>query len=188
MAKAYVLIVNESGNDDSVISNLRNIPSVTSAYGTYGSFDLLTTLESNNEEDIQNDICFKIRQISKIRSTVTLLVDKKLGISKINTNEQKVLDTNMDFAYMIIHCLQSDELIIIKKLDEIAEVIEADILIGNYEIICKIAAPTYKEISKIISKKIRKINEIKSTIIIFLTRKQEFTKNQISRHEYLTTS
>ena len=83
MAKAYVLIVNESGTDDSVISNLRNIPSVTSAYGTYGSFDLLTTLESNNEEDIQNDICFKIRQISKIRSIVTLLVDKKQGISKI---------------------------------------------------------------------------------------------------------
>ena len=94
----------------------------------------------------------------------------------------------MDFAYMIIHCLQSDESIIIKKLDKIAEVIEADILIGNYEIICKIASPTYKEISKIISKKIRKINEIKSTITIFLTRKQEFTKNQMPRHEYLTTS
>lgn len=188
MTKAYVLIVNESGADNSVISNLRNIPSVTNAYGTFGSFDLLTTLESNNEEDIQNDICFKIRQISKIRSTVTLLVDKKPGISKINSNEQKVLDAHMDFAYIIIHCLQSDESTIIKKLDEIAEVIEADILIGNHEIICKIVAPTYNEISKIISKKIRKISEIKSTITIFVTRKQEFTKNQIPRHEYVTTS
>ncbi len=89
---------------------------------------------------------------------------------------------------MIIHCLQSDEEIIIKKLEKITEVIEADILIGNYEIIFRIVSPTYNEISKIISKKIRKITEIKSTITMFVTHKQEFGKNQMPRHEYLTTS
>lgn len=188
MARAYVLIVNESGTKDYVISNLRNISSIRNLYGTFGSFDLLITLESNNEEDIQNDIYFKIRLIPKIRSIVTLLVDKKPGISKINTIEQNVLDEHMDFAYMIIHCLQSDKKIIIKKLEKITEVIEADILIENYEIICRIVAPTYNEISKIISKKIRKITEIKSTITMFVTHKQEFGKNQMPRHEYLTTS
>jgi len=80
MARAYVLIVNESGTEDYVISNLRNISNIRNLYGTFGSFDLLITLESNNEDDIQNDICFKIRLIPKIRSTVTLLVDKKPGI------------------------------------------------------------------------------------------------------------
>lgn len=33
MAKAYVLIMNESGKEDSVISNLRNISSITYAFG-----------------------------------------------------------------------------------------------------------------------------------------------------------
>lgn len=60
MARAYVLIVNESGTENYVISNLRNISSIRNLYGTFGSFDLLITLESNNEEEIQNYICFKI--------------------------------------------------------------------------------------------------------------------------------
>jgi hypothetical protein len=42
MEKAYVLIVNESGKEESVISNLKNIPSITNAFGTFGSYDILT--------------------------------------------------------------------------------------------------------------------------------------------------
>ncbi len=56
MAKAYVLIVNESGTEDSVISNLNHIPSVTTAFGTFGAYDILTKLVSPDEEDIHHDI------------------------------------------------------------------------------------------------------------------------------------
>jgi DNA-binding Lrp family transcriptional regulator len=63
-----------------------------------------------------------------------------------------------------------------KSLNEIPEVIEADILVGNFEIICKIAAPTYMDISEIISKKIRRINGIKSTITINVVSNQGFSK------------
>ena len=41
MKKAFVLITNESGTDDSVIVSLRDIPSITDVYGTFGSYDLL---------------------------------------------------------------------------------------------------------------------------------------------------
>ena len=40
MVKAYVLIVNESGTEDSVISNLKNVPSITDAFGTFGTWDI----------------------------------------------------------------------------------------------------------------------------------------------------
>jgi len=166
MAKAYVLIVNESGTEDSVISNLNNIPSITDAFGTFGAYDILTKLESSDELDIQHDISNGIRKISNIRSTLTLLVDKKPGISKTNKIEQEVLDSHMAQAFITIHCSKSDESYVMKNLEEIPEVIEADILVGNYEIICKIAAPTYNDISEIVSKKIRKISGIKSTITI----------------------
>ena len=175
-AKAYVLIVNESGKEDSVISNLKNISSITNAFGTFGSYDILTKLKSSDEKDIQNDISNGIRKISNIRSTLTLLVDKKPGILKINEDEQKVLDAHMAQAFISIHCSKSDESNVMQKLEDIPEVIEADMLIGNYEIICKIAAPTYNDISDIISKKIRKIPGIKSTITINVVNNQGFSR------------
>ncbi len=176
MVKAYVLILNESGTEDSVISNLNQIPSITNAFGTFGSYDILTKLESSDEQKIQHDISKGIRKISNIRSTLTLLVDKKPGISKINEIEQKVLDAHMAQAFITIHCSKADESKVLKNLEEITEVIEADVLVGNYEIICKIAAPTYNEISEIISKKIRKIPGIKSTITINVINNQGFSK------------
>ena len=72
MSKAYVLIVNDTGTEDSVISNLNKIPSITNAFGTFGTYDILTKLESPNEQVIQNDISNGIRKISNIRSTLTL--------------------------------------------------------------------------------------------------------------------
>ena len=176
MAKAYVLIVNESGTEDSVISHLRKIPSISNAYGTFGIYDLLTKLESSNEENIQKDISNGIRKIPNIRSTLTLLVDKKPGISKTNAAEQDVLDKHMAQAFVTIHCAKSDEDKIIQYLESIPEVVGADLLVGNYEIICKIAAPTYNEISDIISKKVRKISEIKSTNTINVINDQGFSK------------
>ena len=176
MEKAYVLIVNESGTEDSVISNLNHIPSITNAFGTFGTYDILTKLESPDEPTIRQDISNGIRKISNIRSTLTLLVDKKPGILKTNKIEQEVLDAHMAQAFITIHCAKSDESNVMNSLDKIPEVIEADILVGNFEIICKIAAPTYNDISEIISKKIRKINGIKSTVTINVVNNQGFSK------------
>ena len=176
MAKAYVLIVNKSGTEDSVISNLNNIPCVTTAFGTFGAFDILTKLVSPDEEDIQHDISNGIRKISNIRSTLTLLVEPNLGISKINEIEQKVLDDHMAQAFITIHCSKSDESRVMTNLEEIPEVIEADVLVGNYEVICRIAAPTYNNISEIVSKKIRRIPGIKSTITINVINNQGFSR------------
>ena len=176
MSKAYVLIVNETGTEDSVISNLKRIQSITNAFGTFGTYDILTKLESSNEQIIQNDISNGIRKISDIRSTLTLLVDKKPGILKTNEREQEVLDAHTTQAFVTIHCSKSDESNIMKNLEEIPEVIEADVLVGNYEIICKIAAPTYNDISEIVSKKIRKIPGIKSTVTINVINNQGFNR------------
>ncbi|MEK0370008.1 MAG: Lrp/AsnC ligand binding domain-containing protein [Nitrosopumilus sp.] len=177
MVKAYVLIINESGTEDSVISNLKNIPSITDAFGTFGTWDILTKLVSSNEENIQHDISKGIRKISNIRSTLTLLVDEKLGFLKTNEIEQKVLDKYMAQAYVItIHRVKTDESYILKRLQEIPEVIEVDLLIGYYEMICKISVPSYNDISEIVSKKVRKIHGIKSTNTINVINNQGFSR------------
>ena len=176
MTKAYVLIVIESGTEDSVISNLKAISNVNQAFGTFGTFDILAKLQSADDITLENDISKGIRKIPNIRSTLTLIVDKKSGISKTNKIEQKILDTHMAQAFIIIHCLRSDEENILKKLNEIPEVVEADVLLGNYKILCKISAPTYNDISDIVSTKIRKISGIKSTVTVNVVNKQGFRK------------
>lgn len=176
MAKAYVLIVIESGTEDSVLSNLNKVSNVSQAFGTFGTFDILAKLESDNDKDLQEIISQGIRKISNIRSTLTLIVDKKLGISKTNEIEQNVLDEHMAQAFIIIHCSKLQEDQILGKLKEIPEIVEVDVLLGNYELICKIAAPTYNDISELVSKKIRKISEIKSTNTVNVINKQGFYK------------
>ena len=175
MAKAYVLIVNESGKEDSIISNLKNISSITNAFGAFGTYDIITKLESSNNQNIMHDISNGILKIPNIRDTLTLLVDKSV-ILKINKLEQDVLDTYMAQAFIAIRCLKSKEDAVIQSLNEIPEVVEVDMLIGSYEIICKIAAPTYNNISEIISKKIRKIPGIKSTVTINIINNQGFSR------------
>ena len=93
-----------------------------------------------------------------------------------NKLEQSVLDSNMAQAFIMIHCLKSQEETVLQHLNNISEIVEIDVLVGSYKIICKIVAPTYNHISEIISKKIRKICEIQSTSTINLINNQEFDR------------
>ena len=176
MSKVYLLIANESGTEDSVISNLNNIESVKEAHGTFGSYDILARLESNDEQNIQKDISTKIRKIQNIRSTLTLLVNEKESFRKITQSEKEVLDKYMAQAFVIIHCNRSQESAILQELKKITEVVEADSLVGSFEIICKLLAPTYNDISDVIRNKIRKIVNIKSTITLNIVGNQGFSK------------
>lgn len=176
MPKAYVLIANESGTEDSVISNLNKIESVREAHGTFGPYDILTKLESKDEQKIQCDISNGIRKIQKICSTLTLLVNERESFRKINKIEKEILEKYMTQAFVIIHCNRSQESTILQELEKITEVVEADNLIGSFEIICKLVAPTYNDISDIISKKIRHIANIKSTITLNVVGNQGFSK------------
>ncbi|NJK78121.1 MAG: AsnC family transcriptional regulator [Nanoarchaeota archaeon] len=176
MSKAYVLLSNESGAEDSVLSYLNNIESVKEAHGTFGSYDILTKLESCDEQKIQDDISHGIRKIKKILSTLTLHVNEKQSFKKITQSEKEILEKYMAQAFVILHCSKSQESSILQELEKVSEVIEADNLVGSFEIICKLAAPTYNEISDIISKKIRKIPNIKSTITLNVVGNQGFSK------------
>lgn len=176
MAKAYVLLSNESGAENSIISNLRMIDSVKEAHGTFGAYDIITKLQETTSQKIEHSISKKIRTIPKIRSTLTLPIYEEESFCKINETEQEVLEKHMAIAFSVIHCKTSNEIDVMKKLREIPEVVEADVLIGSFEILCKIMAPTYNEISEIITNKIRKIPNIKSTITLNVIENQGFKR------------
>ncbi len=165
MEKAYVMISCETGGEDSIISNLKQIDAVKEAYGTFGTFDIICTLESDSEEKIRNDLTKKIRKIQKIRATLTLIAhDHKDSFSKkLAEDEKEILESYMAQAYVLINCKKGAEQKVLQNLTEIPEVMEGSVVIGSYEILCRVIAPTYNEISDVVTKKIRKFKNIKST-------------------------
>lgn len=175
MSEYYVLLVNETGTDDSVISGLKNIETVKEAYGTFGSYDVIAKLESQDEIKLEQDISRRLRRIPHVRATLSLEISRG-GFKKTSKSEDEVLKKYISRAFVIIHCSRSNEDQILKDLQKIPEIIESVILIGSYEIICKVVAPSYNEISDILTNKIRKIPNIKSTITLNIVENQGFEK------------
>jgi DNA-binding Lrp family transcriptional regulator len=73
LATGYVLINCELGSEDAVISELKSIEGVKEVHGTFGAYDILAKVELEQVEKLRETITWKIRKISKIRSTLTLM-------------------------------------------------------------------------------------------------------------------
>ena len=73
MATGYVLINCELGSEEAVISDLKSIDGVKEVHGTFGAYDILAKVQSDQVEKLRETITWKIRKIPKIRSTLTLM-------------------------------------------------------------------------------------------------------------------
>ena len=160
-----MLICCNSGSDDYVISNLKSIETVKEVHGCFGAYDVIVRMESNSEDALKKSITQRIRKVPKIQATITLMADSKNDFfgKTLSSDEKEVLDRHASQAYIAIHCNRAKEDQVLRDLSNIPSVIEGDIVIGSYDIICKVAAPTYNDISDIITKKIRKIENVKTT-------------------------
>ncbi|MBM3904149.1 MAG: Lrp/AsnC family transcriptional regulator [Thaumarchaeota archaeon] len=161
MAKAYVLITCESGSEDFVLSSLRSIDSVKLATGVFGTYDILSKLEAGSEDSLKDIITKKIRKLPRIRATYTLMADDKNALAK-KIDGRDVLDTYMSQAYILLDCEKGKEVDTMHNLSKIAEIIDGDVLFTS-QVICNVVAPTYNEISDVVTKKIRKLAGIKGT-------------------------
>ena len=72
MERAFILISCEIGQEDSLYSQLIEIPEVESCLITYGSYDVVAEFVTENAAQLNEIIASKIRKLSKIRSTITL--------------------------------------------------------------------------------------------------------------------
>jgi len=69
-------------------------------------------------------------------------------------------------AYVVMNCKKGEEENILSEMSKIPDIVEGDLLLGSYEIICKIVAPTYNDISDVVTKKLRKLKNVRSTITL----------------------
>jgi DNA-binding Lrp family transcriptional regulator len=74
MPKAFVLINVESGFEDNVLKELRTIQGVEEAYFSYGVYDIIAKVKADTMEQLKNMVTKNVRMLSKVRSTLTLIM------------------------------------------------------------------------------------------------------------------
>ena len=74
MPKAFVLINVESGFEDDVLRELRNIEGVEEAYFSYGVYDSIAKIKGETMEKLKEMVTKNIRTLPKVRSTLTLIM------------------------------------------------------------------------------------------------------------------
>ncbi len=73
MVSSYVLINCDIGSEKDVISHLKTIDGVKEVHGTFGAYDIIAKIESDNQETLRDILTWKIRKLDRIRSTLTLI-------------------------------------------------------------------------------------------------------------------
>ncbi len=74
MPRAFVLINVESGSEDEVLRELKQMEGVEEAYFSYGVYDLITRVKADTMENLKDMVSRRIRSLNKVRSTLTLIM------------------------------------------------------------------------------------------------------------------
>ncbi|MGA2680715.1 MAG: Lrp/AsnC ligand binding domain-containing protein [Candidatus Bathyarchaeia archaeon] len=74
MPKAFVLINVESGSEEEVLEQIRKSEGVEEAYYSYGVYDIVAKIKADTMEKLREAVSQKMRTISKVRSTLTLIM------------------------------------------------------------------------------------------------------------------
>jgi DNA-binding Lrp family transcriptional regulator len=74
MSVAFVLINTDLGEGEEVEKALEGIPEVHDVYGVYGVYDYVVRLEADTMQELKEVITSKIRRLSHVRSTLTMIV------------------------------------------------------------------------------------------------------------------
>lgn len=74
ISRAIVLFNVESGSENHVLENVKKVEGVEEAYISYGVYDIAAKVSAVSMAALKEIITGKLRKISKVRSTLTLLL------------------------------------------------------------------------------------------------------------------
>ena len=77
MPRAFVLINVESGSEEEVLKELNAIEGVEESYFSYGVYDIIAKVRADSMEKLKDMVTRKIRIISRVRSTLTLIMTEE---------------------------------------------------------------------------------------------------------------
>ena len=74
MARAIVLFRVESGSENHVLKDVKGVNGVEEAYIAFGVYDIAAKVYGTSLDALKEIITDKLRQINKVKSTVTLML------------------------------------------------------------------------------------------------------------------
>jgi DNA-binding Lrp family transcriptional regulator len=74
MPRAFVLVNVESGSEDEVLQELKKVEGVEESYFSYGVYDIITKIKAETMDKLKELVTRRIRILSKVRSTLTLIM------------------------------------------------------------------------------------------------------------------
>ncbi len=84
MPTSYILINSDLGTDDTIITKLKEILDGENSIqyeiqGVYGVYDIILKLSSDDIDTLRSTITNKIRKITSVQSTLTMMVIEGQG-------------------------------------------------------------------------------------------------------------
>ena len=74
MPTAYILVNCLVGSEERIIKEIAELSEVQEVRGTYGVHDIFVKVKSDTTQSLNNTMTSKIRKVSGIMSTITLVV------------------------------------------------------------------------------------------------------------------
>ncbi len=74
MPSAFVLLNTELGSEDSIVRDLKNLEGIKQVFQVYGVYDIIAQVESETMEKVKEIITWKLRKLSGVKSTLTMIV------------------------------------------------------------------------------------------------------------------
>lgn len=170
MRKAYVLIGGKLGLEKELVSKLQTIENVKEAHGTLGTFDFIAKVEADSEEQVNQTILENIRKMDNVSSTITLMAveDTDFFVDPDKLMHSILGGADGVQAYVVFHTDRGKEILVARNLNKIPEVKEVDVVLGHYDVVGKIKASNSKDLEKIVTKDIRKIENVQSAMTLIV--------------------
>ena len=162
------------GSEKNVISALNAVDGVTESHGTFGLYDILAKVESDDDTGIKNIVTGTIRKMPEIHSTMTLTRSECEDLFQpADKLVNAMLGKNSSRAYVIIHTEKGEEYAVLKNLSSIPEIKEADVVFGFYDVLCKIESSDSLSLETVITKAIRSLPHIKTSMTLNVISEQD---------------
>lgn len=74
MPIAYVLVNSDPEVEEELLEDLIKVEGVKEVHSVYGIYDFIVKVEAESLEELKDTITWKVRRLSKIKASVTMVV------------------------------------------------------------------------------------------------------------------
>ena len=76
MHKGFVLLNCDLGAEEYILEELQQVNEIKNAYVTFGAYDIVAEIDAETQEEFEKTVSLRIRQLSRVGSTMSLNVIK----------------------------------------------------------------------------------------------------------------